>query len=665
MDLLLSTPIHRLPLTQKPNHTYDRHRLFNNPPHVRTTTAEKNAHLCVAHQLFDDIPIWDTFAWNNLIQTHLTSGDVGHVISTYQQMLSRGVRPDNHTLPRVICASRHYGDLQLGKQLHAQAFKLGLFSNLYVFTSLIELYGILDSADTARWLHDKSACRNAVSWTMLAKLYLMEDKPSFSIDLFYQMVELAADIDAVALATAIGACGARKLLQHGRNIHHVARIHGLEFDILVSNCLLKMYLDCSSIKDARGLFNRMPFRDIISWTDLIHFYVKNGGINEALKLFRQMNMDGELKPDPLTISSILPACGRITAHKHGREIHGYVLKNYFDDNLIVQNALVDMYVKSGCIQSALKIFSRMKEKDMVSWTVMISGYSLHGQGKLGVGLFREMDRNFSVHRDEITYTAVLQACSTASMVEEGDFYFNCITEPTMAHFVLKVALLGRAGRFDEARTFVDKHKLDKNSEILRALLDGCRKHHQHKLGKRIIEQLCDLEPLNAENYVLLSNWYASNEEWEMVEKLRKTIRDMGLRPKKAYSWMEFRNKIHAFGTGDVSHPRSQAIYWNLQCLMKKMEEDGFKRNTDFRFHDVDEERECALIGHSELLAISFGLISTEAGRTIRIAKNLRVCHSCHESAKFISNKVGREIIVKDPYVFHHFKDGRCSCEDFC
>lgn len=590
---------------------------------------------------------------------------MGLVISTYEQMLLRGVRPDNHTLPRIIGASRQCGDLQVGKQLHAQVFKLGFSSNLYVITSLIELYGILDGADTAKWLHDKSACRNSVSWTMLAKLYVMEDKPSFAIDLFYQMVELAADIDAVALATAIGACGSLKLLQHGRNIHLLARTHGLEFDVLVSNSLLKMYLDCGSIRDARGFFNRMPSKDVISWTELIQAYVKKGGINEGFKLFRQMNMDGGLKPDPITISSILPACGRMAAHKHGREIHGYVLKSAIDVNLIVQNALVDMYVKSGCIQSALKIFSRMKEKDAISWTVMILGYSLHGQGKLGVSLFRLMERNLRMHRDEITYTSVLHACSTASLVEEGDFYFNCIMEPTFSHFALKVALLARAGRLDEARAFVEQHKLDKHPEILRALLDGCRTHRDQKLGKRIIEQLCDLEPLNAENYILLSNWYACNGKLDMVEKSREIVRDMGLRPKKAYSWMEFRNKIHVFGTGDVSHPRSQNIYWNLECLMKKMEDDGLKPKPDFSFHDVDEERECVLIGHSELLAISFGLISTEAGRTICITKNLRVCHSCHESAKFISKIVGREIIVKDPYVFHHFKDGCCSCEDFC
>ncbi|XP_038905219.1 pentatricopeptide repeat-containing protein DOT4, chloroplastic-like isoform X2 [Benincasa hispida] len=628
MNLLLSTHVHCLPITQETSHRQP----FNNPPHVRTTTAKNSANLSVAHQLFDEIPIWDTFAWNNLIQTHLTNGDLGHVISTYQQMLFRGVRPDKHTLPRIICATRQYGNLQFGKQLHAQAFKLG----------------------------------NSVSWTMLAKLYLMEDKPSCAIDLFYQMVELADDIDAVALATAIGACGALKMLQHGRNIHLLARIHGLEFNVLVSNSLLKMYLDCDSIKDARGFFDRMPSKDVISWTELIHMYVKKGGINEAFKLFRQMNKDGGLKPDPLTISSILPACGRMAAHKHGKEIHGYVLKNAFDENLIVQNALVDMYVKSGCIQSASETFSMMKEKDMVSWTIMTLGYSLHGQGKLGVSLFREIERNLRMHnRDQITYTAVLHACTTANMVDEGDFYFSCITEPTVAHIALKVALLARAGRLDEATTFVEKNKLDKHAVILRALLDGCRKHHQRKLGKQIIEKLCDLEPLNAENYILLSNWYACNKKWDMVEKLRETMRDMGLRPKKAYSWMEFCNKIHVFGTGDVSHPRSRNIYWNLQCLMKKMEEDGSKPNPDFSFHDVDEERECVPIGHSELLAISFGLISTKAGRTIRITKNLRVCHSCHESAKFISKMVGREIIVKDPYVFHHFKDGCCSCEDVC
>ena len=118
-----------------------------------------------------------------------------------------------------------------------------------------------------------------------------------------------------------------------------------------------------------------------------------------------------------------------------------------------------------------------------------------------------------------------------------------------------------------------------------------------------------------------------------------------------------------FGIGDVSHPRSEIIHWELQHLMKKMEDEGHRPSSVFSLHDVDEERECILIGHSEMLAISFGLISIQGKVTIRVTKNLRVCRSCHDSAKVISKIVKREIIIKDPNCFHHFKDGHCSCGD--
>ncbi|KAG6653748.1 hypothetical protein I3843_05G089300 [Carya illinoinensis] len=634
--------------------------------HNLRNTPKVPRELALDHPMFDEMPVSDkdTFTWNSIIQAHLASGDLDLVISTYRQMLLRGtVRPDRRTLPRVLTASRLRGDIFIGKQLHGHAFKLGFSSDHYVVSALIQMYGSLDSVDTARWLFDKSPHRNSVSWTVLARLYIMENKPGLAIDMFNQMVESGAEIDSVALATAVGACGMLQSLQQGRKLHQIATNCGLEFNMLVSNALLKMYIDCGSLKAAREIFDQMPSKDVISWTAIINGCVKKGGFNDGLKLFRQMIMDG-FKPDPLTLSSILPACARMTAHKHGREIHGYLLRNGIDLNLVVQNAVMDMYVKSGFIEYASRIFRGMKCKDVVSWTVMILGYSLHGQGQHGVHLFRMIETNSSTQTDEVTYAAVLHACRTACMVEQGKFYFSCIKASKAENSSLMVALLARAGLFDEARIFIEEHKLERHVEVLRALLDGLRNHQQPVPGKRVIEQLCELEPLNADNYVLLSNWYANSARWDMVEKLRQTIRDMGLKPKKAYSWIEFRNKVHVFGTGDVSHPRSERIFSELQSLVKKMEGEGYQPNPDFSFHDVEEERECIQIGHSEMLAVSFGLISTQPGTTIRVSKNLRVCRNCHNSAKMISKIVGREIILKDLNCFHHFREGFCSCGDF-
>lgn len=599
------------------------------------------------------------------MHTHLTNGDPAQVTSTYQRMLLLGAKPDRRTLPRVLAASRILGNFPLGKQLHCHVVKFGFSSDAYVNSSLIELYGQLEGVHAAR-RYFKTANfdkNNAVSWTLLAGLYVKNNKPELAIELFNEIIDKGSKIiDPVSLVTVITACGMLKSLRDGRHAHQIAKDFELDYDLLVGNSLVKMYIDCGSVKDARSVFDKMMPKDAISWTAMIYGYVKKGEVNEGLKLFRLMIGEG-IKADAFAVSSVLPACARVTARKNGKEIHGYLLRNGIHLNVVVLNAVVDMYVKSGSLDYASRVFAEMKQKDVISWTIMILGYSLHGQGKLGVQLYREMVENSTLQVDQMTFTAVLYACYSACMVEEGRHYFNCLTSPKVANCALLVALLARAGLFDDAKALVAERKISRHGEVLRALLDGCRIHQDLNTGKAVIEQLCDLEPLNAENYVLLSNWYAHHEKWDMVAELRQTITDMDLRPRKAYSWIEFKNKFHVFSTGDVSHPRTEVIYYKLMSLLKKVEAEGFQMTTDYSLHGVDEERECNPIAHSELLATSFGLINAGALQTIRVTKNLAVCRSCHSFVKAVSKEVECEIVIRDPTCFHHFKDGFCSCGD--
>ncbi|KAK0588710.1 hypothetical protein LWI29_004473 [Acer saccharum] len=132
---------------------------------------------------------------------------------------------------------------------------------------------------------------------------------------------------------------------------------------------------------------------------------------------------------------------------------------------------MDMYVKSGFIEYASNIFVTMKERDVISWTVMILGYSIHGQGELEVNLFHEMEKDLRIGIDQFTYAAVLQPCSTARMVENGWFYFNRIRVLKVTHCALMVSLLARAELFDEARIFIEERHLERHPKVLRALLD--------------------------------------------------------------------------------------------------------------------------------------------------------------------------------------------------
>ncbi|CAN6441498.1 unnamed protein product [Victoria cruziana] len=623
----------------------------------------KSGDLPSARGLFDEMPVRSTFVWNLMIQAYSDNGDSLNAVLLYRNMLVDGARADNFTLPCVlmscVCVD---GGVSLGRQIHGQIFKLGLHSDVYVGNSLMNMYGDFKMFDEAQSVFGCLPLRSVACWTTLSRLHVAEGRPRLAIEMFRQMELQGVEIDPVAAITMIGACRQLGSVFNGRKVHEHVRRTGLESDLRVGNSLVRMYIDCDSIEDARAAFDQIKFKNVVSWTTMLGGYIKKGCFNEGLNLFKEMQVKG-IRPDALSISSVLPACARITACTNGQEIHCYAIKNELDSQLALKNAIIDMYVKSGRIDYASKLFSTMEIKDVVSWTVMIAGYSLHGQGELGIELFQEM-KNSNVQPDQIIYTAVLYACCVARRVEEGLHYFKCIAAPKVDHWACVVYLLSCAGRFAEAKAFMQDARVGKYASVQRAFLNGCRIHGKKQLGRRIAELLTELETENADNYVLLSNMYAAMGKRQYASKYRKLITDLGLKTRKAYSWIKIGSKVHAFGVGDISHPRSEKIYWELHRLMRKIEEGGYKPEGDFSFHDVDEESEAIHIGHSEMLAIGFGLISMSEGVTIRVTKNHRVCADCHAAAKMMSKILNRQIVLKDPQRFHHFVDGCCSCGDF-
>jgi len=117
--------------------------------------------------------------------------------------------------------------------------------------------------------------------------------------------------------------------------------------------------------------------------------------------------------------------------------------------------------------------------------------------------------------------------------------------------------------------------------------------------------------------------------------------------------------------GDQSHPETEQIYTKLGELRMMIKEAGYVADTTHSLHDIDEEqKEHNLWNHSERIALAFGLINTPKGSPIRIFKNLRVCGDCHSVYKFVSGLVGQKIILRDPYRFHCFSGGKCSCSDY-
>ena len=117
----------------------------------------------------------------------------------------------------------------------------------------------------------------------------------------------------------------------------------------------------------------------------------------------------------------------------------------------------------------------------------------------------------------------------------------------------------------------------------------------------------------------------------------------------------------------INHIQNQKKYLKIYDLFDEIKKQGFEFDKSFATRidlETDIDKESHLCLHSEKLALSFGLISTPSNTIIRLIKNLRICGDCHNATKFISKIENREIIIRDNNRFHHFKDGKCSCNDY-
>ncbi|CAL5347445.1 unnamed protein product [Camellia sinensis] len=523
-------------------------------------------------------------------------------------------------------------------------------------------------ADSIRKVFEMMPNRDLVSWNTVIAGNAQNGMYGEALEMVREMGNANLQPDSFTLSSVLPIFAEYVDVVKGKEIHGYAIRHGFDTDVYIGSSLIDMYANCTRVEDSCRLFNLLPHRDSVSWNSIIAGCVQNGLFDEGLKLFRQMLL-AKVKPSTVSFSSIMPACAHLTTLHLGKQLHGYIIRGSFDDNMFIASSLLDLYAKCGNIKIARWIFNSMEQHDMVSCTAMIMGCALHGHAHEAITLFKKMETE-GVKPNSVAYVAVLTACSHAKLVNEAWQYFNSMIHdygiaPCLEHYAAVADLLGRAGRLEEAYEFISSMHVRPPGSVWSTLLAACRVHKNIELAEKVAEKIFTADPDNMGAYVVLSNTYSAAGRWKDAAKLRTTMRDKGMRKKPACSWIEVKNKVHAFVAGDESHPYFDRINEVLKVLLELMEREGYVPDTNEVFHDVEEEQKRDLLcSHSERLAIAFGIITTPAGMTIRVTKNLRVCVDCHVATKFISKIVGREIIVRDNSRFHHFRDGECSCGDY-
>ncbi|KAK2657151.1 hypothetical protein Ddye_010203 [Dipteronia dyeriana] len=204
-----------------------------------------------------------------------------------------------------------------------------------------------------------------------------------------------------------------KLDQLSQNSQPPSHVNMLEV-----NFQLKQLVKTGHLLDARNMFDKMPYRDEISWTTLISGYVNAMDSTEALSLFSRMWVEPQLKMDPFILSLALKACALNMNANYGESLHGYTVKTGFVNSVFVGSALLDMYTKTGKVELGCRVFNEMPLRNVVSWTAIITGLVRAGYNKEGLVYFSEMWRS-KVDCDSYTFAITLKACADSGALNYG------------------------------------------------------------------------------------------------------------------------------------------------------------------------------------------------------------------------------------------------------
>ncbi|KAK9058537.1 hypothetical protein SSX86_023379 [Deinandra increscens subsp. villosa] len=525
-----------------------------------------------AHKCFDCMPDRNSVSWNALIAGYVETGDLFNSFGLFKSMHSEGVRLDDGTFSPLLTLFDSPDLYKLTMQFHCTIIKHGVSSDNAVFNATISAYSGCESIEDAKRVFDGASGEwDIVSWNAILAACLEHDKRALAFNLFSEMKILGFEPDIYTYTSMISSCFEEEIINQGQSLHALVIKRGVEHLTPISNSLMGMYNGSNGIhmEYAIRIFDKMEFKDHVSWNSMLTGLSQHGFSENALKLFQIMQSEN-VELDYYAFSAVLRSCADVATLQLGQQIHALALRSGFESNEFVTSNLIVMYSKCGTIEDARRSFETSYKHNSVTWNSIMFAYAQHGLGHVALYLFSQMERS-KVKMDHITFVAVLTACSHIGLVEKGYTFLqnmesNYGIAPRMEHYACVIDLLGRAGRLEEAQNLVKSMPFQPDAMVWKTLLGACRLCGDVELATRVGNLLLESQPYEHCTYVLLCELYGHLKWWDEIAILKRTMKEKGVKKVPGWSWIEVGNQMHTFNAASHSHTRNQDIHQMLRKL---------------------------------------------------------------------------------------------------
>ncbi|CAN1328661.1 Pentatricopeptide repeat-containing protein At2g27610 [Linum perenne] len=367
-----------------------------------------------ARKVFHDCPIKSSITWSGLIAGYCRHGCGTEAFELFSGMHVEGQRPTQYSMGSVLRLCSVTSSLQRGEQIHGYALKTGNDVDVFVATGLVDMYAKCMCISEAESLFQMVAdAKSHATWTAMLTGYSRNGECFQAMEFFRLMRAEGVEINQFTFPSVLTACAAVLAGNFGVQVHGCIVKSGFGANIFVQSALVDMYAKCRDLDSAMKTIESMEIDDPISWNSMIAGCVNQGCEGEALNMFRTMHAKN-IKIDEYTFPSALNSLASTKDVQNGKCVHCLILKSGFGGYQVVNNALVDMYAKQGKMDLAVAIFNNMEDRDVVSWTSLVVGYSHNRSFEDSINLFCEM-KVTGIHLDQLIVANIL-SCFDNSLV---------------------------------------------------------------------------------------------------------------------------------------------------------------------------------------------------------------------------------------------------------
>ncbi|XP_010912874.2 putative pentatricopeptide repeat-containing protein At5g08490 [Elaeis guineensis] len=486
-----------------------------------------------SRQVFREMSWRDSVSWNVLLSGYARAQLYGDAMDLFHAMHGYGdeeVKPTAVTMAVILPICAKLKSLKAGQSVHAYVIKMGLDLDTLVGNALVSMYAkcgsIINDAYRA-FCH--IAWKDVISWNSMIAGYCDNGFFGEAFELFCRMILSGLQPNYATVANILPICASVEDGWHyGRELHCYALRCGLEVELTVCNALLTHYSKVGDMKAVESVFGKMHSRDLVTWNTVIAGYALNGWISRAINLFHEL-LSNEIKPDSITLISVLPVYAQANDLQAGKKIHGYILRHpLLCQETSTGNALISLYGKCGELDNAVKTFKGIPERDIISWNAMLSAYADTEQLEKFMDMLNQMNVE-GIQPDPVTILSVLQVSAFHGIKKVREAHAYSLRAGFTIQMTVGNAILdayAKCGSIDDAfgmfRSLTGKNVVTGNTMISGYLKHGCQ-----EFAEMIFGQMCERD---LTTWNLMIQVYAQNDCIDRAFGLFHELQHKGMKP---------------------------------------------------------------------------------------------------------------------------------------